>query len=71
MGQLTSARSPSALLMARIRHAYPTFVTLDEKAKQLYTREAAVRITNYRREHVKPLVWLVVRGESNPFGVGQ
>ena len=69
MGSL-KASNPSALLMARIRIIWPAFVELDEKARQECMNETGRRILDNRFEREKPLVWLVVRGESNPVGSG-
>ena len=69
MGSL-KASNPSALLMARIRIIWPAFVKLDEKARQECMNETGRRILDNRFEREKPLVWLVVRGESNPVGSG-
>ena len=70
LGQLKTSRNPSATLMARIRQLYPSFVELDGQAQEQWTREAAARMPNYRVELASSVVWLVVRGESNPVGSG-
>ena len=49
LGQSKTSRSPSALLMARIRQVYPSFVELDEQAHEQWTSEPA-RMLNYHRE---------------------
>ena len=62
LGQVKTARNPSALLMARIRRVFPAFVVLDAEARQHW---------NYPRELPKPTVytvWILVRGESNREG---
>ena len=59
LGQVRTARKPSALLMARIRMIFPAFVVLDAEARQHW---------NYPRELAKPMVWILVRGESNREG---
>ena len=59
LGQVKTARNPSALLMARIRMIFPAFVVLDAEARQHW---------NYPRELAKPMVWILVRGESNREG---
>ena len=59
LGQVKTARNPSALLMARIRKIFPAFVNLDAEARQHW---------NYPRELPKPMVWILVRGESNREG---
>ena len=59
LGQVKTARNPSALLMARIRMIFPAFVVLDAEARQHW---------NYPRELAEPMVWILVRGESNREG---
>ena len=59
LGQVKTARNPSALLMARIKKIFPAFVNLDAEARQHW---------NYPRELPKPTVWILVRGESNRDG---
>ena len=53
--------------MARIRQVYPSFVELDEQAHEQWTSEPATML-NCQRELAKPLLWLLVRGESNREG---
>ena len=58
-GSVGKARNRSAVLMKRMRTAYPAYVELDSEAQQDWT---------YIREIAKPMVWILVRGESNRDG---